>query len=734
MRKLPMVTLALATMLILVGAGARAQVLDEITVTAQKREQSVQDLPMSITAMSGDTIEKLGINNSQELVQHTINLTNRAALGEGARPAYFMRGVGLSDFNTNNSGPVGVYLDEINLSSIAMQMVPVFDLDRVEILRGPQGTIFGRNTSAGAISFHSRRPTDETEGYVKAQAGNFGTTRFEGAVGGSLGETVNARFSAVKIDSDGYMNNTVSNVQEGGRDILAWRGQLAWEAGDNVDVLLIAHGGDDNSAPVGYGHLGTVDPTTFAPCASGAIAAGQCVDFFGYSDTNTDFYTGDWDFGPDNDTNTVGGALRVDWNIGDLTFTSLTGFDDIDQVMFEDADASPFAQVHTTYGVEAQTFSQEFRLVGSTEKTNWIAGVYFLTEELKQDQTADLYRDLRPLTGFDPDSFVLFSRHTSEQNTDSIAAFGQVEYRLSDRLAATVGLRWTQEDRDFVYTTVLEEPDFTIPLFTQSDSFKDDDVSGRLALDYQASDDVKLYASISKGFKAGGFNGGFAFEPTPALSYDSETLLAYELGMKGDFLDNSLRLNLSTFYYDYSDMQVFTFINAGGLPTQVLTNASDATIVGLEAEFDWQATDRLSFFLGLGLLDTEFKDFQSFIGEDLSGNTLPLAPELNMVGMALYELPLKSGASLNLQLDGSYDDDIFFTPENSFVLEQEAYGLLNARAGYVSADGNWEFSVFGKNLNGEEYFVAIFDLSDFGLLELMPGPDTTYGAELTYRF
>jgi iron complex outermembrane receptor protein len=739
--------LALATAIILGTGAAQAAVLEEVIVTAQKREQSAQELPMSVTAISGDTMTKLGISDSQELVQHTVNVTNNAALGEGSRPAYYVRGIGLMDFNSNNTGPVGVYRDEVYLSNMTTQMVPLFDIDRIEVLRGPQGTLFGRNTSAGALSFFSTTPSQETEGYVTAKLGDHGLSRFEGAVGGGLTENLSGRISALKLDSDGHIDNKSGSGMEGARDILAWRAQLGWQASDAVDVLFNIHGGKDKSEPSGYGHWGqTTDGAT--PCEPSAISANQCVDALGFRNDYSDFYAIDSDVNKRNDTDTLGGVVKVNWSIGDITLTSVTGYDDADQLLWEDADASPNNLAHTSYGTDVDTFSQELRAVGSTDNSNWIVGVYYMTEDMAIKQTAELLGlfsgfSLDDLTGIlgDADTAqfifdnVVFTSHFADQDTDSYAVFGQVEYSLTDDLTATVGLRWTREERDFEYTTNYDMTNYgpIVPAFTLSDDFDDDDISGRLAVDYTLNDDVRVYASISQGFKAGGFNGGFLFTPPPKISYDSETVLAYEIGLKGDFLENTLRLNMAAFYYDYSDMQVFTFINTGGLPTQVLDNASDAEIYGVELEADWQATERLGFFLGLGLLDTELKDFQS-VGEDYSGNQLPLAPEFNAVGMAFYDIPLDSGASVSLQLDFSYDDDVFFLPSNNPVFEQEGYGLVNARATFTSSNDQWEIAAWGKNLTGEEYYSAMFDFSDFGLVELMQGADTSYGIEATFRF
>ncbi|MFV0275671.1 MAG: TonB-dependent receptor, partial [Parahaliea sp.] len=548
MKELSRKPLVVVLPLLFASSLVQAQLLEEVIVTAQKREQNAQDLAMSVSAFSGDAVQKLGIDNSEELVAHTVNFNVTSSVGEGSRPAYFMRGVGLNDFNTNNVGPVGVYLDEVYLSSIASQMVPLFDVGRVEILRGPQGTLFGRNTSAGAVSFYSAEPTEEFEGYVNAGVGNFGARKLEGAVGGAISDSARVRLSAVKVDSDGYIDNEAGPGQEGARDILAWRGQLTWDASENFDMLLNIHGGSDQSEASGYQHLGTLDPVTFGPCSPRQIAGNGCVDAVGYRDTTNDFYKGEYDFDRDTDSDTLGGLIKLNWVLGDITLTSITGYDEIDQIYFEDADAGPVSMAHVTYGVEAETVSQELRAVGSTDKVHWILGAYYMSQDLKQNQSADLLRVLRPDFGFDPDNFVFFSRHKTDQETESYALFGQVEYQLTERLTGTAGLRWTTDKGDFGYNMALEEPDFTIPVFEQSADLDDEDLSWRFAIDYQINDEVRTYASVTKGYKSGGFNGGFLFEPTPIIDYDPETLISYEVGLKGDYFDNTVRLNLAAFY------------------------------------------------------------------------------------------------------------------------------------------------------------------------------------------
>lgn len=732
------------------NSGAVYAALEEVLVMAQKREQSVQELPMSVTAYTGETMNELGINNSQELVQYTVNVTNRAALGEGARPAYYIRGIGLSDFNSNNTGPVGVYVDEVYRSSMATQMVPLFDIDRTEVLRGPQGTLFGRNTSAGALSFFSTRPTQETEGYLTTRVGNYGMRRFEGAIGGGITDNLSGRFSAMKLDSDGWLDNKSAGGMEGGRDVLAWRAQLAWQASDSVDVSFILNGAEDDSEPNGYAHWGqTTDGVT--PCPGPAISANQCVDALGFRNDYSNFYAIDSDMDEDNDTETLGGVLLVNWDIGDITLTSVTGYDDADQLLWEDADASSNNLAHTTYGTDVDTFSQEFRVVGSTGSSNWVAGVYYMTEDMSIVQTAEILgfaeglslEELTAAFGDPATAQYLFDNwaqtlHEGDQGTDSYAIFGQFDYGISDRMTLTAGLRWTRDERDWAYATSYTQTNYGpfVPVFTIEEDTSDDDLSGRFALDYLLTDEVRVYGSISKGYKSGGFNGGFLFTPPISSAYDPETVIAYEVGMKGDFLDNSLRLNMAAFYYDYEDMQVFNFYDNpnGLLPLQNLENASDAEIFGVEVEANWQATEQLSFFVGLGYLDTELKDFVTGDGNDFSGNQLPLAPEFNAVAMAFYDIPLESGSNINLQLSYTYDDDVFYLPSNNPVFSQDGYGLLGARVAYTSPGDKIEIGIWGRNLAGEEYYSSMFDLADFGLVELMPGADTSYGIEATYRF
>lgn len=723
--------------------------LDEIVVTAQKREERLQDVPISITRIGGDEVSSLQLTESLDIARFTPNLNVSAIAGSGTQPNFFLRGVGLNDFSLNNSGPVGVYVDEVYLSSFGAQNFLLFDVDRVEVLRGPQGTLYGRNTTGGAISYFSRRPTEEFEATGSLELGDFETYRFEGAVSGPLSESVRGRAALVRNFSEGYFTNLQNGRRSNGTDATGVRLLLEADLASNLTALLRVNA-DFNRTPFSqYEHLGLLDPTTFAPCTQARIDNNECVDALGYQDTSP-FYEGRYDREGGVRRDAYSGSLALDWTLGDVGLVSITAYQTDEGVLEEESDASPNELLAVTLGNDTWTLSQEFRLTGGGERANWIAGLYYLTEEVELNNTVDLFRALRPVAeaidpiafpgGFDPDGLalgapILFLRSTGVQETNTAALFGQAEFALSDRLSLTTGLRYTWEDRSFNPSAVLEEPGFSVPLYENLPLAIDaTNFSGRLALDYHLTADTLLYASISRGFKSGGFNGSFLFTPAENVPYEPEELTAYEAGFKVTFLDGRARLNAAAFLYDYSDLQVFTLINSGGFPVSVLTNAANAEIAGAELELALRPTDQLNLSFTLGLLDTELVDFQTFGGQDLSGNELVQSPGAVFSAVASYDIPLGGFGLLRPQIDASYKGDHFFSTTNDALSQQDAYWLVNLQLTWVGASEDWELGAFLRNATDEEYLVNTTDLSDFGFVQQVTGSPQTFGVEARRRF
>lgn len=741
-----LLAVSIASCTLIHGNANAAPTLEEVVVTAQKREQSMQDVGISVTAMSGENMSALGINSSADVARFTPNLNISNITGEGNQPAIFLRGVGLNDFNTNNAGPVGMYVDEVIVSPPSAQAFALFDVARVEVLRGPQGTLYGRNTTGGAINIISNKPTEEFEASVLARYGNFDATKLEAAISGPLGDSLGARLAIVSNQADGYIDDEGTGEEYNETDNYALRGLLQWDPSDTVSALFNVHYGKNDTTAPRYIHYGTFDANTFNPefgifegqCSSADISrqAAHCVSTLGYQDTTGDDREGEWSKDGELDFDVLGGSAKVEWEINDnLSIVSITAYDEVDKIHAEDSDSGPDNWLEVTFGTDSETLSQEFRLVGTSEDSNWLLGLFYLDEELTQDQTADILRDLRPDFGFNPDFSILFSRHLHQQDTRTWAVYGQWEQQINEKWAATAGLRYTQEERDFSADVSFDEPEFSIPVVAFEDDIDNDNISGRLALNYFPNEDWMFYGSLTTGFKSGGFPGGFGFSEAEYTGYDPEEITAYEVGFKSTLAQGLVQLNGATFFYDYEDMQVFQVIEGGAVPGLKLTNAGEAEIYGAELELTAQPTDGLYLMLGLGYTHSEFKELDLGDGTDLKGNTLANAPEWNANGLARYDWQLENGNGLYVQADFTYSDDYFFDVFNNDYTSEDAYTLWGARAGWVSTSGDWELAVWGQNLTDEDYFGTGVDLSgDFGLVQMVPSRPRTYGLELRAFF
>ena len=688
--------------------------LEEVVVTAQKREQSSQDIPIAITAFTGDRLDDLGLTNSNEIAAKVPNLDIASPTGEGGVAVVFIRGVGLNDFATNNTGPIGMYVDEVYAGSSNGQVTMLYDIERLEVLKGPQGTLYGRNTTGGALNIISRAPTEELEGYIRGTYGDFDSgeneTKLEGAVSGPLTDDLRGRLAFVKYDSDGYMKNLTSGDYVE-KDIYAWRGRLDWTPTDRLDFALNIHSSRNDSDS----------------------------DIYGNSESGTDFREEFANITPELDVDQDGASLKIGYGLTDsIELLSITAYDELDKEQAEDADASNATLVHTFFGVETDTFSQEFRVLGDTEHSNWILGAFYWDDDLTQDQWVDLQDTGLPTP----------SVYNNEQETTTWAVFGQTEYSINEQWVVTAGLRYTQLDVDFDYTgtAFLMADTSTDPLtvivpgeWNNSDSLDDDSVSGKLGLSWMPGDELMVYGTLSKGFKGAGFNGNFIVDPFVDQDYDSEDLLAYEIGFKSTLLEGLMQFNGAAFYYDYSDAQVFN--NAPvpllGLPSNTIRNA-DVTQYGGELDLTWAPVDGLFLQLGLGYTDATYdEDVDDPVTGllEIDGNRVQNTPEWSAFGLVNYEWDLGNVGSLSAQLDATYTDDVYYSAFEDSVIGQDAYTITNARLAYKTADESVEVAVWGKNLSDKEYSPYAFDLrADFGFVQEFFGRPRTLGVDITYCF
>ena len=762
------------------------QGIDRITVSARKKVESVQDIGVALTSLNGDDIINLGLNKTEDLVRVVPSLDIKQANGQG-NVNITLRGVGLNDYSSTTSPTVGVYVDEIFLPYTGMLSFGMFDIERVEVLKGPQGTLYGRNTTGGAITFASARPLNDTTGYAELTYGNYDTIEGRGAINFAITDDLSFRFAAIHrnqgesfytnyIAPDGYFGafgteglNPATDEQRnfGSSKMTAWRASTLYE-GDGVEILANIHGGTSSYPVVPIEHFGgfSADDLT-TPCYTGSQPLSNsngCFDFIGHADPEeTGNYGGYYQIFPKNEIDTLGGAIKVDIELGDSTLTSVTGFEQFERDSIDDVSANPvpeYLEIETTD--EIDVFSQEIRLTGSVNSIDYIVGAFYSKDDISGVYRADaelLVGGLFAEAFGDPSladaAFDL--AHTVDQETTTYALFSNFDYAISDDLSAVFGLRYTSEEKDFQAATLATpQNDFAVgvteavmgpgePGILLSDSglnygvngevvatpdnnnYDVTDVSGSIGLEWKVEDDVLLYGTLSKGFKSGGWFGYFAFDFPELGRYDEETLTAYEFGVKSRVLDGDLQFNASAFYYDYSDFQALVETTLGFK----LDNVDSASLSGLESEIWYTGIDDLTLRWAVGLLNSDINDPSG----RYDGNEMANAPDLTTNFFATYNIDLENGALLALHFDAKYSGEMWKSADNSPYAFSDSFTLLNTRVSYTTADTDWEFAAYIKNITDESYITQGFEQAgDFGANQAYFNEPRTFGVTARYEF
>jgi len=741
------------------AAGRDVTRFDEVVVTAQRREQKLQDVGIAVTPLGEGALQELNITNATDIVRAVPSLKMNAY--SSAQVVFNIRGVSQNDYGDQQEPPVAVYQDDSYSSSINLASFPVFDLARVETLRGPQGTLFGRNATGGAIQFISKKPTDHFEGYTDLTYGSFNQTIVDGALSGPLGDNVQGRIAFIYDKDDGWMQSIVPGVPDrGGNDHYALRGRLAWQPNDGTDVnLIVRYLKADKETQAGlYSHepacpnaqfQGEFTPPDFAcpfwgtgPGEAGtgfrddAIIPSRGGDPYKTAETEPSYV----------DREITGGQLRVDHDFGGATLTSITDYQTSDKFYIEGGDASPVAGVFFFQGSNIDQISQEFRLAWGAGSHEMVAGLFYM--DVSGDYTGK-FAD--PFYGYDPD--VAFS-----QDTTSYAAFFQDEWSFNERWKLIGGVRYWHDSREGAYfASAPEVPGLSPPvtiIFNQNEIFPNsddltgvtvtpgdadatfDDFTTRLELDYRPGDAILWYLSYNRGSKSGGFTfstgtpyGGTEVDFVNGIPFDPETLNAYEVGMKSNLAGGTTTLNVSAFYYDYRDYQAFAQVSQ----VQTVTN-QNAEAKGVEIELNAAPTDRLTLQLGASFMDSTVKDIRLPDQSTFVDHDLPQAPPFSANALARYEFPLGAGTA-SVQGDMYYTDDFCFTTLCAPVEKEKSYTVANARIGYAAPDGRWQVAAFVNNLFEEEYRVYAFDSSLFsGVVAGVYGKPRTWGVTATWRF
>lgn len=711
----------------------------DIVVTAQRRSESLQDVPLAVSALDADRIREAGFKDVEDLSSTVPNL-NISALWGTSNPKIFMRGIGNNNFNQTAESKVAVYLDQVYLSAPSGQLFQMYDLDRIEVLRGPQGTLYGKNATGGAISVYSKLPGDEIEGYARAGYGNYDAFELEGAVTVPLSATLSARVAGTWSKRDGY----VTDVRDGSRvndaDQWAARGILRWQPSGDVDIKLNVHGGGSDSTHNNSVHRGTFDPVqlargNFVKLPADAIIARTGVDILGYRDPNPDPYVNEYEGETFARIDLFGVSLVGDFTLGNgHTLTSVTGYEHSQRHVLQEGNGAPSTIFTINWGPsDFKTYSQELRLASPDDGSfSWLIGGFVFHEKGVVNNFYNLTSVAFALgvDAFDQDYV---------QKTDTYAAFAQGTLELADQLNLTLGGRINHEKRTLDHTvfatntarvSLLPGPLFDLQLEESWTEW-----SGRIALDYTIADDVLVFASVNRGFTSGGFNTGAFNDPVGAQrTFDPETVISYEAGIKSTLLNRRLRLNATAFLYDYSDLQVFTF-TAGGL--QFIENASNAQIKGIEFEIQTVPFDNLELGASFGFLKSEYRNFTRATGgvvEDLSGNRLIGAPntQINLVGK--YTVPTDIG-DFWLRGDYSYTGHRFYDERQLRELSSEGgTSNLNASIGYTGLDESLELVFWVKNLTKEVNIIDVVEVGLFGYQNVWYNMPRTYGLSLEYRF
>jgi iron complex outermembrane receptor protein len=743
---------------------AHAQ-LEEIIVTAQKREQSLQDVSIAISAFDSSQLTELGLTNLEQLPTVIPNVELSDARGAG-QPTWVIRGAGLADFNANNTPVSAIFYDEVYMTSNALGGIGLFDVNRVEVLKGPQGGLYGRNATGGAIRILSERPDlTEMSGFVRASYGEWDRWGVEGAIGGPIIENKLAYRIAAYTDQDGGWQDSLATPgddEHGDRDFQAVRGQLLFTPSDELEFLLKIDSGKDESETTLARLNGTYD-TDFSFDYCDAIYQGRrddssCIGLHNLigdprlpSDQKDNGETVLSNPINELDNDWTGYNLYIDWDVGFASFKSITSYLDFDYYQFYDYDATPLVFVSSVEGfpdadTNIEQWSQEFRLISTGDgPLTWLAGAIYAedTNESIQSFSVQALADL---------GFVSFTNGVADytQDTEAWAVYGQVGYDLTDSLNLHGSLRYTDEDKDIDYlsTVIIDGSPVPIGDVEGFETSLEENWSGHIGLDWSFTDHVLLYARFSRGVKSGGFFAAFTDNNDQLTPYDEEINDSFEIGVKSNPTE-TLQINAAAFFYDYQDAQGTIQVESAGSPTGTLFTigtVGDAEHYGVEVDLLWAPLGLPGFELGVAAawLDAEIDDSDEF-SLDQSGGLQPLegldrefSPEWSYTINARQEVTFADNLLGTISANYSWRDDpltrdMRLTDLDYGLIQMESYGLLSVRVALAHLDQGWEIAVRGDNLTDEEY-ATISDGDGGGNFWDMPGRPASWTVELRYDF
>jgi iron complex outermembrane receptor protein len=752
-----------------------ASVLEEIVVTARRYAESLQDTPVSVSVMDSEYLDAQNIDQLKDIIDKSPG-TSFTKLNK-LQNAYSMRGLSSQTEGAAGDSSVITVVDDVVVTKDYMKGAEFFDVERVEVLRGPQGTSFGRNTTGGLVHLISKRPTQEFEASIRGGFGSHDHWELDSLVSGAISDNAAARLAVHYNSHDGYTKDVLRNVDLGAEENISVRGSLLFNPSDNVEIYLKAeYSQDDDDAAVRQPRNCT-DPqeefTNFIdPCDEWETAISS---FAGSNDlTGTVFNPGEEIF---IERESFNFTAEISWQMNDsVTLTSVTGFIDGTGDYNMDAAGTPRDLQFSVTRNDSSQFSEEIRLDNhaAEDGLRWLAGLYFLSDDHDREDGRRWFQEDFSVYGPGPPFSPTLVNAVSTNETESLGLFGEVSFDITDQLTATAGLRYSSDEKDFVIShngtgfdgpvsNFLADvpsnwPDPNDPAtscaaqamspesrcsigFSNATANGDwDHVSYKVSLAYAVNDDVMVYGTVSDAYKTGGFNGEPQTPEDAVIPYNEETAMNYEIGLKSQWADR-LRLNIAAFYVEYDDQQVNVFrAGATGFATQVVDNAAESEVLGLEVDYTWQVNDYFRLSGTFATLDAELKNTVLQVGPaptdtaDLSGNRPNNAPEWTATLVGEIEFPLAGGSRISLRADWRGRSSIFNDLSNNSSFERPGTDIIGARAGWISSDGAWEVTVYGKNLTEEADVLNIGPAPPFlGDNPTGFGPPLTYGATVSYR-
>ena len=738
--------------------------LEEVVVTARKREENLQSTPISISAFTSNELAQRQIRSTDQLADATPNLTFDSyapSSGNNASSQIYIRGIGQSDFTAVTDPGVGLYVDGVYYARSIGGNMGFLDLERIEVLRGPQGTLFGRNTIGGAIALHTRRPDNELAGSAEVEVGSDKMLNGTAHLNIPIAEGLYSSLGITKRTRDGYVKRVQLAERQlsgvalptdgkllGDDDSFAARGAIVWEASDTLNFFMTADYTNNNENGSPATSLGLNEQQTFPyhvnTFENGQAFGGNCPMFppptlpEGERGTNNNFmclndtwyrnvYESEGTAEITSELTMWGISLEASWEATEwLAIKSISAYRNIDAYSARDGDGTPYRVFHTQDPFDQHQFSQELQFSGSTDKLKWLMGLYYFEEKADNPNPVQL-----------PDVTVGAIISGGKANNDNFAVFSQVTYDFTNKWSLTGGLRFTDETKRFTpYSTadgfyVQGGPGSPNVLYYDCPTGQEpgcNGVNGRRFLDgqgmlppgeyersfddwtpmvnvaYQATDDLMAYATYSEGFKSGGFDQRFIFgNPNGPSSFEPETATTYEVGMKSSWADNTFRLNLAAFFTDYEDMHII--VRQDFAP--ITFNAGKAEIKGFELESTWVPTPAWIIQANVGYIDAEYitlDESVKTVGITLDHKLPQTAEWTGNLGIAYTHQFAKW--SVTPRVDWSYTDDVYNNAENTPQLMQDAYDLVNASITLMSEDGAWEFMLGGRNLGDKTILVA----------------------------